>query len=783
MIIDFLAADCVMPGVHPARNARKIFSALRNSVFLLVLLLISGSCVLAQVNVVTQHNDNARTGQNISETILTPANVNSTQFGKLFSVPTDGQIYAQPLYVAGVAIPGKGTHNVVYVATEADSVYAFDADTSGPALWHASLVDSAHGAGAGETPLTTSSTTGCADLQPLIGITATPVIDLPSKTIYVEAKSVVNTNSTYIHRLHALDITTGAEKASSPVVITATVTGNGSGSSGGHITFDPLYQHARPGLLLFNGTVFIGYASHCDQGPYHGWLFAYDHTTLQQKAVYNSTANGGLGGFWNSGTGIAADSAGNMYLASGNGSFSQSAPLSLGDTIMKVVFNGSSFTVSDYFTPYNQNSLNGNDADVGSGGVTLLPDQAGAHPHLLVQAGKEGRIYIVDRDAMTTSPLHYCNGCSSDPEIFQESASGQIGGLFSAAAYWNNTTYWFANSLKAIPLSAGKLNFTGETSSSTSYGFPGATPSISANGNSNGIVWSINTGAYGSPGPAVLHAHNATNVTQELYNSTQAANQRDKAGNAVKFAVPTISNGKVYVGASSELDVYGLLGTPATATPAISPAAGTYSNSVSVSISDSTAGATIYYTTNGSTPTTSSTKYSSAFTLTATATVKAIATASGHSNSAVASNTYTISGSKTPIVYQTESLPAVSSGPTHRVFTWGGFTNGTGTILDATKIGDNVTYTVNVSTAATYDVKVGVKKYNIRGIMQLSVNGNNAGPAEDQYAAAEAFAEFDLGNVTINSTGNNSFKFTVVGRNASSGDYKIAFDYIKLTPQ
>lgn len=755
-----------------------------NSIFLLLMLFIAVSPVAAQVNVLTQHNDNARTGQNISETILTPANVNSAQFGKLFSVPTDGQIYAQPLYVAGVAIPGKGTHNVVYVATEADSVYAFDADTSGPALWHASLVDSAHGAGAGETPLTTSSTTGCGDLKPLIGITATPVIDLPSKTIYVEAKSVVNTNSVYIHRLHALDITTGAEKSSSPVVITATVTGNGSGSSGGHITFDPLYQHARPGLLLFNGTVFIGYASHCDQGPYHGWLFAYDHTTLQQKAVYNSTANGGLGGFWNAGTGIAADSAGNMFLASGNGSFSQSAPLSLGDTIMKVVFNGSSFTVSDYFTPYNQNSLNGNDADVGSGGVTLLPDQTGAHPHLLVEAGKEGRIYVVDRDAMTTSPLHYCNGCSSDPEIFQESTSGQIGGLFSAAAYWNNTTYWFANSLKAIPLSAGKLNFSAETSSSTSYGFPGATPSISANGSSNGIVWSIDTGTYGSSGPAVLHAHDASNVSQALYNSSQAANQRDKAGNAVKFAVPTISNGKVYVGASSELDVYGLLSaTPTAATPAISPAAGTYSNSVSVSISDSTSGASIYYTTNGSTPTTSSTKYSSAFTLNATATVKAIAVASGYLNSAVASSAYTISGNKTPIVYQTESLPAASSGPTHRVFSWAGFTNGVGTILDATKVGDNVTYTVNIASAATYDVKVGIKRISTRGIWQLSVNGKNVGPTEDEYGSSVVFAEFDLGNVTISASGNSTFKFTIVGKNASSSSYTESFDYIKLTPQ
>jgi len=650
------------------KSSKRISSLNRSFFSGLCFLLATMTCV-AQSNVVTYQYDNSRTGQNTNETTLTHSNVNMNQFGKLFSLPVDGQVYAQPLYVPGVAISGKGTHNVLIVATENDSVYAFDADLSASPLWQVSLVDTAHGGNAGcppqqvcETALNTSTTIGCSDLQPSIGITSTPVIDSSSGTIYVEAKSVAGPN--YFHRLHALDIATGNEKSPGPVQIKATVNGTGDGSTpppNSQLVFDSnnmaLHQLNRPGLLLMNGTIFLGFASHCDSFPYHGWLFAYDAATFTQKGVFVTTPNGGLGGFWMSGAGPAGDANGNIYAATGNGTFSQGAPLELGDSILKLNFNGI-LSLADYFTPFNQNGLNSGDTDVGSGGVLLLPDQPGNHPHLLLEAGKEGRIYLIDRDKLTANPsnpsqeLPFCSGCSSDPQIVQESGSGQVGGMLSMPAYWNNTTYWWGSYdvLKSIPLSTGRLDFTHITHSTEFYNFPGATPSISANGTSNGIVWSIDSSQYGSPGPgpgpAVLHAHDATNVSRELWNSTQAANNRDRAGNAVKFSVPRIANGKVYIGTSIEVDVYGLLNLTEAATPAISPAPGTYTNSVTVTITDTTANATITYTTDGSTPVPGShgTAISSggSFTLTSSATVQAIASASGFSNSSIASASYTV---------------------------------------------------------------------------------------------------------------------------------------------
>jgi predicted RecA/RadA family phage recombinase len=1061
----------------------------------------------AQSNTVTYQYDNFRTGQNTNETTLTTSNVNVNQFGKLFSLPTDGQVYAQPLYVPGVAIAGKGTHNVLIVATENDSVYAFDADVSASPLWQVSLVDAAHGATNGETALNTSATIGCTDLQPSIGVTSTPVIDSSSGTIYVEAKSVSGPN--YFHRLHALDMATGNEKSPGPLQIKATVSGTGDGSTNGQLVFDSnnlaLHHMNRPGLLLMNGTIFIAFASHCDFFPYHGWLFAYDAATFAQKGVFVTTPNGGLGGFWMSGSGLAGDANGNIYAASGNGTFSQGSPLELGDSIVKFNFNGT-LSVADYFTPFNQSSLNGGDTDLGSGGVLLLPDQPGSHPHLLVQAGKEGRIYLIDRDRLTSNPSNpsqeepFCSGCTSDPQIVQESGPGQIGGMWSMPAYWNNTTYWWGSGdvLKSIPLSNGTLDFSHMVSSTGSYGFPGATPTISANGTSNGIVWSIDSSQYGSPGPgpgpAVLHAHDATNVSRELWNSTQAANNRDRAGNAVKFSVPRVAKGKLYIGTSAEVDVYGLLNVSQAATPSINPASGTYTNSVSVTLTDTTPGATITYTTDGSTPVPGShgtavssgasfTLTSSAtvkaiasangltnssiasatytiqaatpsispnpgtygspltvtlkdstpgatityttdgstpipgahgtavssgatFTLTSTATVEAIASANGLTNSAIASATYTITsqppsinfsagfagettlslnggatisgtrlrltdgggtearsaffntqiniqsftndfsfqltnpnadgftfaiqgntanvvgpsggglgygpdtptgapgipksvalkfdlysnagegtnstgsytngasptvpaidltpsgvnlhsgdimnvhmtydgttltwtvtdptagksfttsatvnipslvggntafvgftagtgglsatqeivswtcnpgtGNKSPIQYETESSTVFnaskSSGPTYRVFAWSGFTDGSGTTLDATKAGDNVTINLSIPATAVYDVKVATKKHNTRGIVQLSINGTNVGPAEDEYSAADVWQEFDLGTVSL-AAGNQPFKFTATGKNASSVGFTQAFDYIKLTPQ
>src|SRR5579862_8871575 len=320
-------------------------------------------------NVLTQHNDNGRTGQDLGETILTPSNVNPSTFGKLFSMPVDGYVYAQPLYMSNVSIAG-GTHNVVYAATEGDSVYAFDADT-GAQLWHVSVIDTAHGATSGETTINfqTAHDANCTDLVPQVGITGTPVIDPSSGgTIYVEAVSK-EANGTYIHRLHMIDIATGAEKSPppGPKVITATVPGTSDG--GTTITFNALLQLNRAGLLLSNGTVYISYASHCDDKPYHGWLFAYDASTLAQNAVFISTPNGvGLGGIWMSGAGIAADSSGNVFTTTGNGNYDAT---DYSDSILKL--NGSTMAVADYFTPFNQLDMQAKDYDLGSGGVLLLP--------------------------------------------------------------------------------------------------------------------------------------------------------------------------------------------------------------------------------------------------------------------------------------------------------------------------------------------------------------------------------------------------------------------------
>jgi hypothetical protein len=515
--------------------------------------------------VFTQHNDISRTGQNLSESILTPTNVNTASFGKMFSQAVDGYIYAQPLYVPNVTISG-GTHNVIYVATEGDSVYAFDADsntgTNAGVLWHASLIDAAHGAALGATTVNIQQDldSSCTDLVPQVGITSTPVIDPSSGTMYVEAKSKENGN--YIHRLHAIDITTGAEKSPGPVQITATVPGNGNG--GTTVSLDGLHHLNRPGLLLLNGIIYVAYASHCDIQDYHGWLFSYDTGTFTQTSLLITTPNGGLGGFWMSGTGVAGDSNANVFIASGNGDFDTvNVPAQeLGDTIMKVSdTNSSRLSLLDYFTPYNQSTLDEGDTDVGSGGVLLLPDQTGGVTHELVEAGKEGTIYVINRDQMTAGNLHYCQtGCNNgDPQITQE-IQNQINGLWSAPAYFNNTVYFCGagDTLKAFPISNGLLSTSPSETSGHSFPFPGCTPVATADGNTNGIIWAVDTSQYGvaapSLGPAVLYAYQAGTLTM-LWNSSQTGS--DTAGDAVKFAVPTVANGKVYLGTQTELDVYG----------------------------------------------------------------------------------------------------------------------------------------------------------------------------------------------------------------------------------
>jgi hypothetical protein len=556
---------CNYSNIAPGRNHAALAPCSRNAAAL-VLFLLSALTSAAQTSVLTYHYDNSRTGQDTNETTLTLSNVNTNQFGKLFSQPVDGYLYAQPLYVPNLAIPGKGTHNVVFVATEGDSVYAFDADNNSGSnaspLWRASLLDTAHGAAAGARTVDSSIDIGCGDLIPQIGITSTPVIDFGTGTMYVEAKS--KENGAFVHRLHALDITTGAEKSPGPVVINAAVKGRGDGSSNDSLPFDSLHQNNRPGLLLVNGNIYIGFASHCDFGPYHGWVFAYEAATFSQKGVFVSTPDGGLGGFWMSGAGLAADTNGNIFAATGNGTFDAGhiPATQFGDTILKLALSGGKLSVVDYFTPFNQGRLNLFDIDLGSGGVLLLPDQPGTHPHLLLQAGKEGRIYLVDRDQMTAGNLHFCRTCATgrkDTQIVQEIPNA-LGGMWSMPAYWNGSVYFWGSGdvLKAYSLTNGMLSVSPSSTSTDSYGFPGAIPTISANGNTNGIVWSLKTDAYNSNGSSVLRAHNAGNVADMLYSSDQNSGRDDPAG-AVKFSVPTVMNGKVYVGAAGRLSVYGLL--------------------------------------------------------------------------------------------------------------------------------------------------------------------------------------------------------------------------------
>jgi hypothetical protein len=462
---------------------------------------------------------------------------------------------------------GSHTHNVVYVATEGDSVFAFDADNNVGAnatpLWKVSLIDTAHGAASGATPVDAVNGINCSNLTPLVGITSTPVIDPSTNTMYVVAKSLEN--NAYVHRLHAIDITTGAEKSQGPVIIAGSVSGTGDGSSNGTLLFNAERHLNRPGLLLLNGVVYVGFASNCDTTPYHGWLFAYDAATSLLRAVFVATPNGGDGGFWNSGAGISADSNANVYVSTGNGSFetTQIPSADLGDSIVKLFLIGKSLTATDYFTPYNQGADNTGDLDVGSGGVLLLPDQPGNHPHQLVLAAKGRWMYEIDRDQMTANNLHFCGtSCTADTQIISEFQP--VGDSWCTPAVWNGSIYYGgANSgITAYSFSGGILSPTPSSQATKPFLYPGANPAISANGNSNAIVWAVDTSNFGGWGPpsapAILHAFDATNLANELYNTTQVQS-RDVMGNAVKFVVPTVANGKVYVGTQTELDVYGLL--------------------------------------------------------------------------------------------------------------------------------------------------------------------------------------------------------------------------------
>jgi len=500
----------------------------------------------AGTDVVTQHNDNARTGQNLTESVLTPANVNFATFGKKAVYPVDGKVDAQPLVLFGLDIPGQGIHNVLYVATEHGTVYALDAD-SGAQIWRVSTLK------AGESP---SDDRGCGQVTPEIGVTATPVIDRARGVIYVVAMS--KAGSTYFQRLHALDIRTGAELLGGPKDAQASFPGSGDNSQAGQVIFDPKQYKERAGLLLLNGTVYTAWASHCDIRPYTGWFIAYDAATLAQTSVLNVTPNGSEGSVWASGAGLAVDSAGNIYCLDANGTFDTTLDANgfpsrgdFGNAFLKVSTSGG-LKVADYFAMSNTVAESNADEDLGSGGAIVLPDLQdgqGTTRHLAVGAGKDSHIYVVNRDSMGKYS-------ASANNVWQDITGALAGPVFAMPAYYGGTVYYGASGdhLKAFPIAGAKLATSAARQTSTSFAYPGATPSVSANGSSGGIVWAAENG-----GTAVLHAYDASDVSKELYNSNQAANGRDQFGAGNKFITPTIANGKVFVGTTSGVGVFGIL--------------------------------------------------------------------------------------------------------------------------------------------------------------------------------------------------------------------------------
>jgi len=499
-------------------------------------------------DVVTYHNDVARTGQNLTETVLTPTNVNSSRFGNVGFFAVDGKVDAEPLLLVGVNLGSQGTHDVLYVVTEHDSAYAMDA-ASGKVYWQVSLL------AAGET---TSDDHGCSQITPEIGITATPVIDRAHNVIYAVAMSKDGSGN-YFQRLHALNITNGSEMLGGPVTITATYPGNGEEGSGGTLHFMPGQHAERTGLLLVNGNIYTMWTSHCDIRPYTGWVIAYNASRLAQTSVLNVTPNGPAseGSMWMSGAGPAADAAGNIYFLDANGTFDTKLDANgfpsngdFGNAFIKLsTANG--LAVSDYFATFDTVNQSNVDGDLGSGGVLVLPDltdASGMVRHLAVGAGKDKKIYVVDRDNMGKfNP--------SANNIYQEIQGALANGEFGMPAYFNNTVYYgaVADALTAFPITAAKLASTPASNSANGFGYPGTTPSVSANGTSNGIVWAAENGS-----TAVLHAYDAADLSHELYNSNQAGS-RDQFGAGNKFITPMIANGRVHVGTTNGVAVFGEL--------------------------------------------------------------------------------------------------------------------------------------------------------------------------------------------------------------------------------
>ena len=507
------------------------------------------SAALGGTNVLTYRNDNSRTAQNLAETILTPSNV-KTSFKKLFTVSMDGKVDAQPLYVSGLSISNRGVHNVVFAATEHGSTYAFDGDT-GALYWHRSLLKK------GETP---SDDRGCGQVTPEIGITGTPVIDLKAGahgTIYMVAMSK-DSGGNYHQRLHALDITSGAEEFGAPVEIEASYPGTGDNSSGGKVIFDPKQYKSRPGLLLANGVVYSSWGSHCDIRPYTGWIIGYNELTLKQENVFNFAPNGNEAGVWGSGGGIAADSAGNLFVSVANGTFDTTlnkqkfpAKSDFGNAFVKLVVSNGLKAV-DYWTMDNTVSESDADEDLGSGGVMLLPDVKDIHGkirHLGTGAGKDKNIYVFDRDNMGKFDP------SNNSTLYQELPSALPGGIWSSPAWFDGTVYYGSvnDVIRAFRVSFAKLSSSPTSVTKHAFPYPGVSPAISANGTANAILWAVE-----NTDTAVLHAYNANDLATELYNSNNAPSGRDHFGAGNKFITPTIAGGKVYVGTTNSVAAFGL---------------------------------------------------------------------------------------------------------------------------------------------------------------------------------------------------------------------------------
>jgi hypothetical protein len=527
------------------QNVRKIGMAL-------AYMSAAGPMCLSQTNVLTYHNDNFHTGQNLSETVLTPDNVNAGTFGKVFFLPADGKIEGQPLYVSGLNMPNYGVHDVVFMASEHGTVYAYDTNQESKALWQVSILS------LDETP---ADTQGCPQVTPEVGVTATPVIDLNAGghgTIYVVAMSK-DSGGTYHQRLHALDITSGEEEFGGPVEITASFPGNGDDNFGGVILFDPKMYKERSALALSNGVVYTSWASHCDFRPYTGWVIGYDQYSLSQRLVYNFTPDGEGGSIWGAGAGPAVDPQGHLFFQLANGTFDSKLdgvnfPYGgdFGNAFVKLSVDDRVPKVLDYWTMHNSVEESDADADLGSGGIILLPDLIdtnGVVRHFGAGAGKDTNIYVFDRDDMGKFDPN------RDSTLYQELPAALAYGQFATPAWFNGTIYFggIGDRIRAFPATAARFSTTPGMSPNT-FGYPGTTPSISANGTRNAILWAIE-----NTDPLVLHAYDATNIAWELYNSQQAPNARDSTGAGSKWIPPTIADGKVFVPTASGVAVFGLL--------------------------------------------------------------------------------------------------------------------------------------------------------------------------------------------------------------------------------